>query len=405
MSESDKLNWLFFDLNSYFASVEQQENPDLRGVPIAVLPVMTDTTCCIAASYEAKAFGIKTGTLVREAKAMCPSLRLVEARQDLYVAYHRRIIEAVDSCIPIDTVLSIDEMICRLTGSQREPENAKALAHRVKGAVAARVGICLRSSIGLATNRFLAKVASDMQKPDGLTMLLENEVPERLYALEVGDLPGIGEQMEARLNTAGIKTVQQLAQLSQEAMRHLWGGIVGERLWSWLRGQDTALPPSHRHSIGHSHVLPPENRNYNGLHQVVKKLTSKAAVRLRQERSWTSGLTLGIRYRDKELWEGRARFSDAQDTPRLLKVLDELWAGVPRKEPIWAAVTFHPLIQENQHTPSLFEDPKRETLSRMMDAINDKYGKNTAYFASLHDALTQAPTRVAFSRIPNLSEF
>src|SRR5262245_4242169 len=106
MSDTDRLHWLFLDLNSYFASVEQQEKPSLREVPVAILPVMTDTTCCIAASYEAKAFGIQTGTLVREAKALYPSLHLVEARQDLYVAYHHKIVEAVESCVPVDSVLS-----------------------------------------------------------------------------------------------------------------------------------------------------------------------------------------------------------------------------------------------------------------------------------------------------------
>jgi DNA polymerase IV len=405
MSEPDLLNWLFLDLNSYFASVEQQEVPSLRGRPVAVLPVMTDTTCCIAASYEAKAFGIRTGTLVREARALCPSLKLVEARQDVYVAYHRKIVDVVESCIPVEAVLSIDEMICRLSGSQRQPENAVALSLKIKRALAEKAGAHVRCSIGLAPNRFLAKVAGDMQKPDGLTVLLKKEVPQRLYGMSVRDLPGVGGQMEARLRTAGIRTVQQLSQLSEEDMRRLWGGIVGDRLWSWLRGKDTVLPTTRRHSIGHSHVLPPEERNRAGLHHVVKKLASKAAVRLRRERLWTTGLSLGVRFRSKDSWEGRARFGEAQDTPRLLKVLEELWEGVPQKDPMWAAVTLFPLIPEDHHTPSLFENPKREILSSVMDTINDKYGKNTAYFASLHDSLTQAPTRIAFSRIPDLAEF
>jgi DNA polymerase IV len=405
MNETGGLNWLFLDLNSYFASIEQQENPSLRGLPIAVLPVMADSTCCIAASYEAKAFGIKTGTLVREAKALCPSLRLVEARQDLYVAYHQKIVETVGSCLPVDTVLSIDEMICRLLGSQREIDNAKRLAIQIKGVMREKIGPYVRCSIGLATNRFLAKVASDMQKPDGLTVLIEKDVPQKLYSLEVRDLPGVGEQMESRLHTAGIRTVQQLAQLSEDSLRKFWGGVVGERLWYWLRGKETALPATRRHSIGHSHVLPPADRSYAGLYQVVKKLTNKAAIRLRQERLWTSGFSLGVRFKNKEFWEGRARFSEAQDTPRLLKVLDELWNDVPRKEPTWTAVTLHPLIGESQHIPSLFENPKQEALSRVMDEINGRYGKNTTYFASLHDTFMQAPTRIAFSRIPDLAEF
>ncbi len=113
------LNWLFVDLNSYFASVEQQVRPDLRGRPVGVVPMTADTTCCIAASYEAKAYGVKTGTVVADAKRMCPGLVLVEARHELYVEYHHRIVEAVESCLPVTTVLSIDEMACRLMGRER----------------------------------------------------------------------------------------------------------------------------------------------------------------------------------------------------------------------------------------------------------------------------------------------
>src|ERR1700746_1386837 len=113
------LNWLFVDLNSYFASVEQEVRPDLRGRPVGVVPMMADTTCCIAASYEAKAFGVRTGTIVADAKRMCPDIVLVEARHEIYVEYHHRIVEAVETCLPVTAVMSIDEMVCRLMGRGR----------------------------------------------------------------------------------------------------------------------------------------------------------------------------------------------------------------------------------------------------------------------------------------------
>ena len=113
------LNWLFVDLNSYFASVEQDDRPELRGRPVGVVPMMADTTVCIAASYEAKAYGVKTGTVVADAKRMCPGLVLVEARHEIYVDYHHRIVEAVESCLPVTAVCSIDEMACRLMGRER----------------------------------------------------------------------------------------------------------------------------------------------------------------------------------------------------------------------------------------------------------------------------------------------
>src|SRR5258708_4526614 len=132
----DTINWLFLDLNAYFASVEQQVTPALRGKPVAVVPMKTDNTCCIAASYEAKAYGIKTGTRVGDAKKLCPTLTLVEAVPQLYVRYHHMIVETVGSLIPIESVLSIDEMICKLTGSQKEVPNAVILAQAIKRALA-----------------------------------------------------------------------------------------------------------------------------------------------------------------------------------------------------------------------------------------------------------------------------
>jgi nucleotidyltransferase/DNA polymerase involved in DNA repair len=126
------LNWLFVDLNSYFASVEQEVRPELRGRPVAVVPMMADTTVCIAASYEAKAFGVKTGTLVADAKHLCPDIVLVEGRHEIYTDYHHRVVEAVESCLPVTSVQSIDEMACRLMGRERPLRAAFDLGLRVK---------------------------------------------------------------------------------------------------------------------------------------------------------------------------------------------------------------------------------------------------------------------------------
>src|SRR5271163_5284545 len=114
-----RLRWLFLDLNSYFASVEQELRPELRGRPVAVVPLFADSTCCIAASYEAKAFGVRTGTTVGDAKTLCKGIELIEARHEVYVEYHHKIIHAVETCVPVTAVMSIDEMACRLIGRER----------------------------------------------------------------------------------------------------------------------------------------------------------------------------------------------------------------------------------------------------------------------------------------------
>src|ERR1700744_3556707 len=142
-----RLQWLFVDLNSYFASVEQELRPELRDRPVAVVPVLADTTCCIAASYEAKRFGVRTGTMVSEARQMCPGILLVEARHELYVEYHHKVVEAVESCVPVTSVMSIDEMACRLIGQEQPMLAALELGRQVKSAIRSKAGSTLRCSV------------------------------------------------------------------------------------------------------------------------------------------------------------------------------------------------------------------------------------------------------------------
>lgn len=170
-NDAPRRRWLVADLNSYFASCEQQEDPDLRGKPVAVAPLLSNTTCAIAASYEAKAYGVKTGTNIGEARKMCPGLIIVPSRPKLYVEYHHRILDAIESCIPVEHVMSIDEVACMLDRSQQTAEAVRRLSREIKQAIRNQVGKCLTISIGAASNKLLAKLASDMQKPDGLTIL------------------------------------------------------------------------------------------------------------------------------------------------------------------------------------------------------------------------------------------
>ncbi|MEM1057605.1 MAG: DNA polymerase, partial [Verrucomicrobiota bacterium] len=175
------LRSLVIDFNAYFASCEQHWRPELRGRPVAVTPVLTATGCCIAASYDAKAHGVRTGSRVAEARKLCPEIKIVEARPDLYIELHHRLKAVVEDCTHVASVLSIDEIECRLTGKQCRPDEARRLAARIKEAIASRVGPSLGCSIGVAPNALLAKIASKLEKPNGLTLLREEDLPERLY--------------------------------------------------------------------------------------------------------------------------------------------------------------------------------------------------------------------------------
>jgi len=161
MPDDGRLNVLFFDLNAYFASVEQQLRPELRGKPIAIAPVDAETTCCITSSYEARAFALRTGMGLREAKRRCPDLAVVLARPRIYTEMHHQILNAIDTVIPVERVYSIDELSVRLLSRERDRDEAVRIARGIKRAVAEQAGELLTSSIGIAPNRMLAKLAGD----------------------------------------------------------------------------------------------------------------------------------------------------------------------------------------------------------------------------------------------------
>lgn len=421
------LNWLFVDLNSYFASVEQEVRPELRGRPVGVVPMMADTTVCIAASYEAKAFGVKTGTVVADAKRMCPEIVLVEGRHELYTEYHHRVVEAVESCLPVTAVLSIDEMACKLLGRERPLLAALELGRRVKARIRERVGNALCSSVGLATNRYLAKVASDMEKPDGLVALPLDLLPGALRHLELRDLPGIGAQTEKRLNQRGIHSMDDLLDLSCEKSGEVWGSVWGERLWHWLRGEDFEMSETdHLKSISHQHVLAPDMRTEEKAWAVAHKLLHKAAMRLRAGGLWASNIGLAVGFatpRGESAplpvsrfgvptrgWHDGLKLSECQDNASLITALRRLWESRPRgpefERPYFIGVVLGDLVPERLHTLNLFEgledEQSRARLLEIMDALNHKYGLSTLAPATMLTAFKAAPTRIAFHSVPDV---
>ena len=398
------LRSLLVDFNSYFASVEQQVEPRLRGKPLGVVPMMADTTVCIAASIEAKKFGVKTGTRVGDAKKLCPGIEFVVARHELYIDFHHRAVAVVDSFVPVRAVLSIDEMDCELTGRWREPERAMSIARKVKEGLKKEIGECLRTSIGIGPNTFIAKTASDMVKPDGLVMIQKSELPERLFGLPVRALSGVGKQMEQRLLRHKIATVRDLANLSRDEMRSIWGGVGGEVMFERIRGEEQHERASETGSISHSSVLGPDNRNAEHAFAVVNRLTQKAAMRLRKANFYAGRLSIGLKYLDQSHWSTEMRLVDTQDTVAFLHALDKLWAKRPkdRRTILKVEMAFSDFVPESQHTGSLFaSEEKSKNLYTALDKLNARFGKQAVYFASAHKARDRGGLHIAFNHIPD----
>lgn len=402
------LRALAIDFNSFFASVEQQERPELRGQPVGIVPVLAETTGCIAISIEAKQRGLKRNMRIADARKLCPGLRLVEARPETYIAYHRRLVELIESCVHITTVASIDEVTCELKGRWAEPARAVALARQMKEKIQREAGPCLRSSIGIAPNWLLAKVASDMQKPDGLVVLDDADLPGKLLHLAPEDIAGIGPNMQRRLAEHGITTMAQLYAAPMAKFRGLWHSVRGEQMWRLLHGEN--LPPFEQaqdKTIGHGHVLPPQLRNDTDALAVLHRLLQKAAMRLRDSGLYAGALQVSVRHRDDTSWGDELRLTETQDTLALTHALNQLWArrpkGQQRRAPLQVGIVLTHLLRGEAHTPDLFELPREKTRDRLfsaVDLLNKTFGKNSVYFGGAHGATQNAPMRIAFTRIP-----
>lgn len=413
------LRFLFLDFNSYFASVEQQLKPDLRGEPLIVVPVMTDATSAIAASYEAKALGIKTGTPVYEAKRICKNLKIVEADHHHYVRYHDMLHDIVDKIIPVSFVASIDEFGCELKGEEQIEENAREIALLVKHAIRKHAGEYIRCSIGIAPNRYLAKVACDLQKPDGLTVLKESDLPHKLMHLNSRDLPGIGYNMEQRLIQSNIRTFGDIWKLEPKHMRRIWHSVAGEQLYYRLRGMEIEEQETHTSTVGHSHVLAPEWRPIDAAHIVAQRLTLKAASRLRRKKHHARFMDLSVRIEHGMRVAYRAEFPLAADSMQFMRALDGLWqqllSEAKPKRLRKISITLHGLQADDAIQPTLFDameagNPQRadrlEKASLAMDALNAKYGRDTVAMGFLPKTSSQfSGTKIAFSRVPEMAEF
>jgi len=401
------LRYLTIDFNSFFASVEQQERPELRGKPLGIVPVLAETTGCIAVSIEAKKMGLTRNARVSDARRICPGLVIVEARPETYINYHRALVAAIRSLVPDIKVQSIDEVTCRLHGWLGRAD-AEKLAKRIKAKITREVGPLLRSSIGIAPTWLLAKLASDMQKPDGLVILDDGDIPAKLLHLPPGDIAGIGPNMQERLREHGITTMAQLYAATMAEFRGIWKSVRGEQMWRLLHGEDLDyFENKEGQSIGHGHVLPPARRNHPAALAVLHRLLQKAAMRLRHNDCCAGRLRVSVDYTDDSHWSDDAQLTETQDTLVLTHALNALWKKRPektaRRTPLRIGVMLADLLEMRLHTPDLFEHETEKShgqLFKAVDHLNKVFGRNSVYFGGAHGATQDAPMRIAFTRIP-----
>ena len=285
---------IYIDMNSFFASVEQHEEPALRGKPVGITAMEGDVGCLVAASYEAKYFGVKTTMNIQEAKTLCPKIILRPSRHRLYVRYNQRIAKIFDRYAELEYIRSIDEFQIALGGQSTQLEVASKLVQAMKSAIDNEIGKSLQFSAGIGSNHLLAKIAGKLEKPNGMQWLSPDNMPNRLAKISLNDLPGITKGILYKLNAAGIYSIPEIYNLDSTHARKIWGSIEGERFVRLLHGKNIPLGVTKRDGYGNSKMLAPENHTLKNSYFVSRWLIEKSVARLRRDNYTASQFTLFI---------------------------------------------------------------------------------------------------------------
>ncbi|MCB5411683.1 DNA polymerase Y family protein [Pseudogemmobacter faecipullorum] len=378
---------LYLDMDSFFASVEQHENPALRGRPVAITAVDGTNGACVAASYEAKAFGVKTGTLVRDAKRLCPEIVFLPSRHRLYVQYNLRIAAILDQMAELERIRSVDEFQLRLGGAASELDGAVALVKAMKQRIATEIGQSIRLSAGIGPNSLLAKIAGKLEKPDGCQWLSPRNMPQRLSHLKLDDLPGISKGVKAKLYKARVWDIEALYRLDPRHARLIWGSIEGERFVRALQGADIPLVTTERHGYGNSKVLAPDSRPISQAYLVGRWLVEKSASRLRRDGRVAKSFSLSVSFLPEGGASLRLRCEASQDTAYFLKLHRQLWEAIWRRhrprQAISVSVQLGDVSLLADRAGDLFaplrpaEKTTGEKVSELVDAVNARFGKDT----------------------------
>jgi DNA polymerase-4 len=373
------------DMNAFFASVEQQADPALRGKPIAVIG--TGRTVVTTASYEARAFGVKTGMNTWQARQACPQITFVVGDNRKYAATSTRIVAMMRDYTPLVEVFSIDEAFLDITGSLNLFGSAEHIAFLLKARIRHEFG--LTCSIGIATNKLLAKLASDMQKPDGLTIIAPEQVTTVLEKLPVTELCGIGKKVAQQLASFGILTCGQLGRYPVDVLKRRFG-VNGERLVMMGRGSDDSpvVPPEEEaevKSVGHSMTL---ERDVTGRDALAKHLLQLAEMVGRRARRYgVAGKTvhLTIRYGDfSTVGRQQTRSAPTSNSEEIYRDALALLATFDLTRPVRLLGVRVTNLTHHGDQLLLFEkERKAALLAAAMDEANDRFGEFAVTFASV----------------------
>lgn len=381
---------LYIDMNAFFASVEQQIDPTIRGRPVAITAMENEKGCCVAASYEAKARGVRTGTSVPDARRLCPGIVFLPSRHRLYVRFNLRVAAVLDRYAELERIRSVDEFQLALSGATTTLDGARDLVARLKAAIASEVGECLRFSAGIGPNHLLAKIAGKLEKPNGCQHLGPDNMPDRLADLALDDLPGISRAMSERLHRAGIHDVPALCRLDPRHARAIWRSVEGERFVRALQGAPIPLVKTKRGGYGNSKVLAPEFRRPAEAYLVSRWLIEKAAARLRRDGRVAASFGLHLSPMGRHAWAATMRCAPTQDTIEFMRINRTLWRNawpqIRRAKLAGIGIHLGDVDHLTARTGDLLlpiapgERSRGERAAQAVDFINQRFGAGTIQY-------------------------
>ena len=381
---------LHVDMNAFFASVEQSANPALRGKPIAVVGG-GGRTVITTSSYEARAKGVKTGMAIWEGKRVCPELIIVVGDNRKYTYTSTKINEIFRSYTPETEAFSIDESWLDVTHSLGIFGSAVNIAYQIKARIRYSFGITC--SIGIAPNKLLAKLASDMQKPDGLTIIEPDNVTRVLERMPIKELCGIGRKMERHLNMMSIYTCGELGRCEEARLTRKFG-IVGLRLKQMGQGIDHSpvIPFGEEDevkSIGHSRTLERDIDDQTEIRRFLLQLSEMVGSRARKYNVSGRTIHLYIRYADFfSSWGKQTTLKNhINQSDDIYKAALAILATVELEQPVRLLGLCLSNLKHQEEQLPLFEDERKKLFAtQAMDRINDRFGSTTVTFGSLiHD--------------------
>ena len=382
---------LHIDMNSYFATVEQQANPKLRGKPVAVLGSKAKRTIIVAASVEAKKFGVKTGTKIEDAPKLCPDIIFVHGEPRKYSFVTKKFIEIFEDFTDKVEIFSIDEAFLDVTQTEKIYGGAETIAQEIKKRIKSEIGEYITCSIGIAKNKFLAKTGSDLQKPDGLTIITDSNVDEILLALPLEEFCGIGKRINQRLGTIGIENTEQLRGYPNVLLNKEFGIATGEKLKRMAYGLDNS-PVISRHdradakSYSHARTLNKNITNRDEIKKHILLLSEKIAFRMRKDGCMAKEVGLWLRFGDFGGVGKRYRLGKwTHDGIEIYDSAVSILIGLKLRAPVRAIGVFVGSVQKESNTTMSFldSDALNEKILNTMDIINNRFGETVITKARL----------------------